>query len=168
MPTAEPSAVQLSTAVLDSQIPAIHALYTAAYADGLWPTNPTLDSLTRRIHSALLTLTLTPTPPPPPAQSHTAIIGFLLVSGSPSDPLLEDVIVHSSQRGGGHGQRLVEAMQAIVREDGLRSGVAAERVECYCGWAVKAFYERCGFVLVRGEQAGRCLMRWSVGPHSDR
>lgn len=159
MPPAQHSAVQLLTTVEECDIPAIHALYTSAYNDGLWPTNPTLQSLTRRIHTALLTLTLTLTPATSPLSS---VIGFLLLTGSPSDPLLEDVVVLSSHRGGGYGRRLVEAMQATVIGGQLAGGGGVSRVECYCGWAVKGFYQRCGFVVVRGEQGGRCLMRWPV------
>jgi len=155
--------------VEESHLPIIHTLYTAAYTDGLWPTNPTLESLTRRIHSALLTLTLTLAPPttapplPTPQQpAIPAVIGFLLLTGSPSDPLLEDLIVHSAHRRGGYGALLVGAMKDAVSTGGIPGSAAAARVDCYCQWGVKGFYERCGFVMVRGEQGGRCLMRWAV------
>ena len=162
MQRAEPSDVQLLRTVEESQIASIHALYISAYTDGLWPTYPALESLTRRIHSALLTLTLRSTQPPSlQPQPSPAVVGFLLLTGSPSDPLLEDVLVHSSHRGSGHGRRLVVAMQAAVSSGELGSA-PVERVDCYCAWAVKGFYERCGFGMVRGEQGGRCLMRWAV------
>ena len=160
---ADATAVQLLRTVPDSHIAAIHALYQAAYNDGLWPTNPSIDSLTRRIHSALLTLTLILTPSSTaPSPCPPAVVGFLLLSGSPTDPLLEDVVVHGAHRGGGYGRRLVEAMQAAVRGGEVAGSAGVARVDCYCAWPVQGFYERCGFARVRGEPGARCLMRWAV------
>ena len=158
------SSIVLSTSVTPDLIPAVHALYVHEHEHGTFPTLKSLPSLHVLLSHSLLTLLALPparSPPPsstPPPPAPPAVLGFLVVTGDPLDPLLEDVIVHPSYRGQGLGRVLLERAVAWAWEQG------ASRVDLYCRWEVVPFYERCDFARLRGDPQQRCLMRRTHPP----
>lgn len=70
-----------------------------------------------------------------------ALIGISTAEGGPV-LILEDVILAASQRGGGHGRRLVEHVLAWAADQGMsRVTLLADKDNT----AALAFYERLGF-----------------------
>ena len=136
----------LTTTVLPAHIPQLHSLYVHEASATTFPSSKSLPSLHSLLSHALLTLLAV-------SPSSTRVLGFLVVTGDPLDPLLEDVIVHPQHRGRGLGALLVQRALAWAWER------RAVRMELYCRWEVRGFYEQLGFQLVRGEARQRCLMR---------
>ena len=151
-----PAGYVLSTTVLPKHIPHLHALYLREHARSNWPSAKSLPSLHALLQHALLTLLLMPTPSSP---SSPPVAAFLVLTGDPLDPLIEDVIVHESARGAGLGRFLVQRALAWAWQRG------ASRVELYCASPVAAFYGKLGFQRVRGADGERCLMRHTHQPH---
>jgi len=69
--------------------------------------------------------------------------GFILMTGAPNDPLLEDMIIAPSLRGKGLGVRLIKT---TLEMEPFKS---APRVDLYCKGFLIPFYEKAGFSVVR-------------------
>jgi hypothetical protein len=82
------------------------------------------------------------------------LVAFLTVSGDLNDPLLEDIIVHESQRSRGLGGFLITAMLHHP------SVLAAATVDLYCRPSLVSYYERFAFVKIRGGVDTKAYMRW--------
>ena len=146
--SAPPSELPTITSLVQpAHIPQIHALYQHEASASTTSSSKSLPSLHSLLSHALLTLiALFPTSPP-------TVLGFLVVTGDPLDPLLEELMVHPQHRGRGLGGLLVQRALVWAWEQG------AVRVDLYCRWGVKGFYEKLHFQRVRGEVDERCLMR---------
>jgi GNAT superfamily N-acetyltransferase len=134
--------------VSDSHLSQLLELYAAEHRSGTFPYLKSSTQLTSLLSHALHTVIAVSSS----SSSPPLVVGFAVVTGARADPLLEDVIVREGWRGAGLGSQLVE--------EAVRCGLAeAERIDLYCAWAVRPFYSRLHFALVRGEEGGRCLMR---------
>lgn len=139
----------------EAQVQQILALYVAEYEAQNWLSLRDLDSVQRMLKAAkLLVVALSP-------EEHE-LIGFGMVSGDLSDPLIEDVIVGSAHRKQGLGQRI---MQTILSHEKLSQ---CARVELYCKPQVVAFYARLGFEVVRGSGDEKRLMRKVMAGRNDK
>jgi hypothetical protein len=88
------------------------------------------------------------------------LIGFVYLSGSKDDPLLEDIIIDSKHRHRSLGSKL---LQLSLQHSSIQ---LAPHVDLYCMKYLLPFYVKNNFVVVRESETDRCYLRWTRPVHT--
>lgn len=148
---------QQLTGITDEHRSQMLAIYHDCFDRGEWKTKKTMESLNTMINRSAIMIVGAFDAQVSEEQDvvRDKLIGFAVVTGSSSDPLLEDILVDSQHRRGGVANLIIGSILTSL----ACSDPIPPHIELYCEWTLLTFYERFGFVKVRGEQGERCYMR---------